>query len=120
MKNEDEKLEAELWETASNCDGEEKVDALIQLSYRSFNRGDHAESLALCETARDLYEALGAGANTSTLAHIYTGIGYSLNRLRRHTDAAAALDRAVVLYREIGSTEAVVQLRCEGDSWYDA
>ena len=120
MKNEDEKLEAELWELASNCDGEEKVDALIQLSYRSFNRGDHAESLALCETARDLYEALGAQANTSTLAHIYTGIGYSLNRLRRHTDAAAALDRAVVLYREIGSTEAIVQLRCEGDSWYDA
>ncbi|MSW40502.1 MAG: hypothetical protein F2844_05280, partial [Actinobacteria bacterium] len=67
MKNEDEKLEAELWDLASNCDGEEKVDALIQLSYRSFNRGDHAESLALCETARDLYEALGAQANTSTL-----------------------------------------------------
>jgi hypothetical protein len=55
MKNEDEKLEAELWDLASKCDGEEKVDALIQLSYRSFNRGDHAESLALCETARDLY-----------------------------------------------------------------
>ena len=50
MKNEDEKLEAELWEMASKADGEEKVDALIQLSYRSFNRGDHAESLALCET----------------------------------------------------------------------
>ena len=120
MKNEDEKLEAELWETASKAEGEEKVDALIQLSYRSFHRGEHAESLALCETARDLYEALGASANSSTLAHIYTGIGYSLNRLRRHSDAAIALDRAVVLYREIGSTEAIVQLRCEGDSWYDA
>ena len=92
MKNEDEKLEAELWETASKAEGEEKVDALIQLSYRSFHRGEHAESLALCETARDLYEALGASANSSTLAHIYTGIGYSLNRLRRHSDAAIAFD----------------------------
>ncbi|MEJ6574068.1 MAG: hypothetical protein QNL78_02940 [Actinomycetes bacterium] len=44
MKNEDEKFETELWETASKADGEEKVDALIQLSYRSFNRGDHVES----------------------------------------------------------------------------
>ena len=120
MKNEDEQLEAELWVKAGSQDSEEKVEALIQLSYMSYNRGDHAESLALCETARDCYEALGAKASASTLAHIYTGIGYSLENLKRHSDAAIAIDKAVEIYSEIGSPELLNVLRCEGDSWYNA
>ena len=120
MKNEDEQLEAELWVKAGSQDSEEKVEALIQLSYMSYNRGDHAESLALCETARDYYEALGAKASASTLAHIYNGIGYSLENLKRHSDAALAIDKAVEIYSEMGSPELLNALRYEGDSWYNA
>jgi tetratricopeptide (TPR) repeat protein len=74
----------------------------------------------LCETARDIYEALGAKANATTLAHIYTGISYSLESLRRHADAAIAIDKAAAIYSEIGSTEVLNALRAEGDSWFNA
>ena len=120
VQNEDEKLEAELWVKAGSQDSEEKVEALIQLSYMSYNRGDHAESLALCETARDCYEALGASASAATLAHIYNGIGYSLENLKRHADAALAIDKAAEIYTELGSPELLTALRYEGDSWYNA
>ena len=120
MNNEEEKEQAALWETASKSEGEEKVDALVKLSYHAFHRGDHDESLALCETARDEYEKLGAAANNSTLAHIYFGIGYSLRHLKRHADSALALDKSAALYRDMGSEEANHVMNEEGFSWYDA
>ena len=61
--NEEEKEEKELWQKATKAEGEERVDALIKLSYSAFGKGNHKESLALCETARDVYEAMGASAS---------------------------------------------------------
>jgi len=120
VKNEDEKEEAELWETASKSEGEEKVDALLQLSYNASGRREYVESLAFCETAKEVYEGLGALASNMKLAHIYFGIGHSLRNLKRATEAANALETSVQLYEGVGSEEAVHILNEEGDAWYEA
>ena len=118
--NEEEKEEKELWQKATKAEGEERVDALIKLSYSAFGKGNHKESLALCETARDVYEAMGASASSATLAHIYYGIAWSHNRLKQTEEALRAMDRSLSLYREIGSTEVVNALKSEGDFWFEA
>ena len=46
--------ETALWEKVRSAEGEEKAEALIQLSYYSSHRGAYQDSLTLCETARDI------------------------------------------------------------------
>ncbi len=120
MSKENEYSEDELWVRIKETEGAERVDTLLSLSYIAIHREDHKECLALCESARDLYESLGAEANTATLAHIYNGIGWSLKYLNRPIEAAHATERAVDLYREIGSGEVVNALRNEASCWHDA
>ncbi len=120
MSRENEYSEDELWDRIKETEGEERVDTLLSLSHIAIHRGDHKECLALCESARDLYESLGAKASNATLAHIYNGIGRSLKYLDRPIEAAHATERAVDIYREIGSGEVANALRNEAACWYDA
>ena len=112
--------EKDLWATFESSEGEDKAKALINLSYISAQRGDHRESLALCETARDICEFSNPIENKSFLAHIYFGIGYSLRGLKRFSDAALALEKSVLIYQEIGSEDANHILCEEGDAWMEA
>jgi tetratricopeptide (TPR) repeat protein len=117
---EDDRDEKELWEKVASDDGETKVEALLQLSYNASGRHEYKESLAFCETARDVYEELGAEASTLKLAHIYFGIGFSLRHLNRSFEAAGALAKSANLYQEIGVEDALHLLNEEGDAWYEA
>lgn len=118
--NEQEKKEKELWNTVANAQGEERVDALIELSYSAYGQGKHKESLALCETARDDYEKLGASASNATLAHIYYGIAWSLSGLDRQSEAVAAMEKSCELYKSVGTTEMIVNaLKSEGDFFWN-
>lgn len=117
--NQEEKEEKELWQKVASETGEEKVDALTQLSYRAFSKGDYEECLALCETARDEYEALGAEGSTSTLAHIYFGIACSNSRLSKHKEAIAAAKKCTSLYKSIGSSKFIDSLGMEGDLHFE-
>jgi tetratricopeptide (TPR) repeat protein len=119
VKEEEKEVKA-LWKTIANETGEEKVDALIKLSYRAFNSGNPKESLALCETAREEYEALGAAASATTLAHIYYGIACSQQKLKNNPEAIAAVQKSEEIYRELGSSEEIVMLKFEGDLWFDS
>jgi len=112
--------EAKLWENVASPDGDTKVDALLQLSYNAAGQEEYTEALAFCETARDVYEGLGASASNSKLAHIYFGIGFSLRHLNRPAEGAEALARSVKLYQEVGAEDALHILNEEGDSWYEA
>ena len=58
MREEDQD-EARLWESVASPDGDTKVDALLQLSYYASGRNEYKESLAFCETAKEVYEGLG-------------------------------------------------------------
>ena len=117
---EDEQEEAMLWETISSPDGDTKVDALLQLSYNASGRNEYKESLAFCETAKEVYEGLGVLASNLKLAHIYFGIGFSLRHLNRPAEGARALAKSVQLYQEIGAEDALHILNEEGDAWYEA
>jgi len=112
--------ETALWEKVRSAEGEEKAEALIQLSYYSSHRGAYQDSLALCETARDIYENLGPVRNEATLAHIYFGIGFSLRQLKRSRDAAFALGRSASIYQSMGSDEVLQVRNDEGDMWFEA
>lgn len=119
--NENEKEEQELWQQAAKAKGEERVDALLKLSYTAFGKGNHEECLALCETAKEEYEALGAAGSSTTMAHIYYGIAWSLHSLEKTDQAIEAMDKSLSLYREVGSAEQVVNaLKSEGDFWFKA
>jgi tetratricopeptide (TPR) repeat protein len=116
----EEQEEAKLWEKVASTDGEVKVDALLDLSYKASNRSEYAESLALCETAREVYEGLGATCSAMKLAHIYFGIGHALRHLKRPVEAAGALSKSATLYQEVGAEDAFHLLNEEGDAWYEA
>ena len=117
---EDEQEEVKLWVGVASSDGDTKVDALLQLSYNAAGRREYTESLAFCETAKEVHEGLGALASNMKLAHIYFGIGHSLRHLKRSTEAANALAKSGQLYEEIGSEDAIHLLNEEGDAWYEA
>lgn len=120
MSDETQPNEQELWKLISETEGEERAEVLVFLSYLARNKGDFRECLALCETARDLYEDAGSKIGNAALANVYKGISHSLRHLNRPADAAIAIDRTIDLYREIGSSEAITAIRNEASAWYDA
>ena len=115
-----EKRQQELWAQVSTCEGEEKVEALMELGHDAFHDGKHAESLALCETASQIYESMGAQASATCVGHVYRTIGWCLNELKRYPEAAAAAHRATEIYREINDSDLLKTLNEEGDYWYSA
>jgi tetratricopeptide (TPR) repeat protein len=117
---EGEQEDAKLWEGVASIDSDIKVDALLQLSYNASGRNEYKESLAFCETAKEVYEGLGVLASNMKLAHIYFGIGFSLRHLNRPAEGARALAKSVQLYQEIGAEDALHILNEEGDAWYEA
>jgi tetratricopeptide (TPR) repeat protein len=114
------KRKQELWAQISTCEGEAKVEALMELGHDAFHEGNHAESLALCETASQIYEAMGAQASATCVGHVYRTIGWCLNELKRYPEAAAAAHRATEIYREINDSDLFKTLNEEGDYWYSA
>jgi len=86
------------------------------LSARIYARGQYDEALALAETARDIYTELGAVAPADGLAQAYSAIGYNLNQLKRNSEAASAMSKAVDLLRESKSPLAI-DLACTLGEW---
>ena len=88
-----------MWEALPGSDGQEKAELLIQLAHQATHRGSSEEALALAETAREIYESMGATAADAALADAYVGIGHSLRKLHREEDALKAIGKAVDIYR---------------------
>ena len=89
-----------LWERIPETSGLERANTYYELSARIYARGQYDEALALAETARDIYTELGPVAPADGLAQAYSAIGYNLNQLKRNSEAASAMSRAVELLRE--------------------
>ena len=111
--------ESELWNKVATSDGLIKADALIEISYIRSRDQEYEDSLALCETAKDLYLEKSPESN-HRLAHIYYGIGHSLQNLQRSSEAAEALMQSALLLEKIGSEEALHTLNQVGDAWFEA
>lgn len=105
-----------LWDRIPTVTGLERANTFYELSARIYARGQYDEALALAETARDIYAELPT--ETDGLAQAYSAIGYNLNQLRRPTEAASAMSKAVDLLRSAQSPIAI-ELACQlGEWWY--
>lgn len=106
-----------LWERIPETTGLERANTYYELSARIYARGQYDEALALAETARDIYTELGAVAPSDGLAQAYSAIGYNLNQLKRNSEAAYAMSKAVELLRESKSPLAI-DLACTLGEWW--
>ncbi|NDE72218.1 MAG: tetratricopeptide repeat protein, partial [Actinobacteria bacterium] len=109
-----------LWERIPETEGADRASTYYELSARIYARGQYDEALALAETARDIYSELGSAAPTEGLAQAYSAIGYNLNQLKRMSEAATAMSKAVELLRENKSPMAL-ELACTlGEWWFNS
>ncbi len=106
-----------LWERIPETEGLERANTYYELSARIYARGQYDEALALAETARDIYAELGPVAPSDGLAQAYSAIGYNLNQLKRMSEAANAMSKAVELLRESKSPLAI-DLACTLGEWW--
>jgi tetratricopeptide (TPR) repeat protein len=106
-----------LWERIPETTGLERANTYYELSARIYARGQYDEALALAETARDIYTELGPVAPSDGLAQAYSAIGYNLNQLKRNSEAAYAMSKAVELLRESKSPLAI-DLACTLGEWW--
>lgn len=106
-----------LWERIPETQGADRASTYYELSARIYARGQYDEALALAETARDIYAELGAAAPREGLAQAYSAIGYNLNQLKRMSEAASAMSKAVELLRENKSPMAL-ELACTLGEWW--
>ena len=106
-----------LWERIPQTSGLERANTFYELSARSYARGQYDEALALAESARDIYAELGPIGTSDGLAQAYSAIGYNLNQLKRNSEAATAMSKAVEILRESKSPLAI-DLACTLGEWW--
>jgi len=106
-----------LWERIPETQGLDRANTYYELSARIYARGQYDEALALAETARDIYTELGSVIPSDGLAQAYSAIGYNLNQLKRMSEAANAMSKAVDLLRESKSPLAI-DLACTLGEWW--
>ena len=120
MSKENKPDEKELWKKIPSTQGADRADAYIELSHLAYDRGDHKAALALCQSAREIYEGLTTYVGTSQLLHVYEGITWSLRRLDRDAEAAQVALDAVVLLKEEDPAAATEMFRDAGRFYYAA
>ena len=120
MSKENKPDEKELWKKIPSTQGADRAEAFVELSHLAYDRGDHKAALALCQSAREIYEGLTTFVGTSKLLHVYEGITWSLRRLDRDAEAAQVALDAVVLLKEEDPLAATEMFRDAGRFYYAA
>jgi tetratricopeptide (TPR) repeat protein len=120
VSNNEKQDEKELWQRIPNTEGTERAETFVALSHLAYDRGDHKAALALCESAREIYEQLGAETSTSALMHVYEGITWSLRKLDRDEEAAELALHAVDILKENNPVEAADMMRDAGRFYFSA
>ena len=120
MSKENKPDEKELWKKIPSTQGADRAEAYIELSHLAYDRGDHKAALALCQSAREIYEGLTTFVGTSQLLHVYEGITWSLRRLDRDAEAAQVALDAVALLNEEDPLAATEMFRDAGRFYYAA
>ena len=100
MIDENPMTERQMWDALPHAVGEEKAELLLALCRQATFRNAGDEALVLAESAKEIYDSLGAAAANADLAEAYTGIGYSLKNLNRTAEAANTLEKAVEIHRQ--------------------
>ena len=112
--------EKELWASIPRSEGVDRAEHFVTLSHMAYERGDFKSALALCESARDIYESLQATVSTQALLHVYEGITWSLRKLDREVEAAELALHAVDVLKEDNPVDATDMLREAGRFFFTA
>ena len=120
MSKENKSEEKELWNKIPSTQGVDRADTFLELSHLAYKRGDHKATLALCQSAREIYEGLATLVSSSTLLHVYEGITWSLRRLDRESEAAQVALEAVAFLETENPAAATEMFRDAGRFYYAA
>ena len=120
MSRENKPDEKELWKLIPSTQGADRAETYVELSHLAYDRGDHKAALALCQSAREIYEGLTDFVGTTKMLHIYEGITWSLRRLDRDEEAAYVALDAVTLLKEDDPAAATEMFRAAGRYFYAA
>ena len=120
MNTENNPNEKELWASIPRSEGVDRAEHFVTLSHMAYDRGDFKSALALCESAREIYESHTAVVGTQALLHVYEGITWSLRKLDREKEAAELALHAVDVLKEDSPVDATDMLREAGRFFFTA
>ena len=120
MSTEKNSEEKELWASIPRSEGVDRAESFVTLSHMAYERGDFKSALALCESAREIYESFKAVVSTQALLHVYEGITWSLRQLDREKEAAELALHAVAVLKEDSPGDATDMLREAGRFFFTA
>ena len=120
MSTENNPDEKELWASIPRSEGVDRAEHFVTLSHMAYDRGDFKSALALCESAREIYESHKATVGTQALLHVYEGITWSLRKLDREAEAAELALHAVEVLKENNPVDATDMLREAGRFFFNA
>lgn len=115
-----EQRERELWLEVNQSEGAERARALSELSRIQWEKSNYKESLAFCESARDLYIEAGPENYLEELTDVNFGIMNNFDMLNRPREAAEAAGLVIELYKESSHPMLGELLRDQGNYWFAA
>jgi tetratricopeptide (TPR) repeat protein len=110
----------ELWQRAANNEGCIRADAYVALGRIAFDQGKFKESVALCETAKEIFEQVDGSEYQREIFEVNIGLSKNYERLERRQDAAQALGKAIEAAKVIEIEELDDLLRDQGRAWFAA
>jgi tetratricopeptide (TPR) repeat protein len=110
----------ELWQRAANNEGIIRADAYVALGRIAFDQGKFKESLALCETAKEIFELESVSEYEREIFDVNVGLSKNYEKLDRQQDAAKALGDAIEAAKSINIEELDDLLRDQGRYWFAA
>ena len=110
----------ELWQRAANNEGSIRADAYVALGRIAFDQGKFKESVALCETAKEIFEQVDVGEYQREIFEVNIGLSKNYEKLERRQDAAQALGKAIEAAKVIEIEELDDLLRDQGRAWFAA
>ena len=113
-------LTKELWQRAANNEGSIRADAYVALGQMAFDQGKFKESLAFCETAKEIFEQEGKSEYQREIFDVNMGISRNYEKLERSQEAAQAMGIAIEAAKVIEIEELDDLLRDQGRYWFSA
>jgi tetratricopeptide (TPR) repeat protein len=110
----------ELWQRAANNEGSIRADAYVALGRIAFDQGKFKESVALCETAKEIFEQVDVVEYQREIFEVNIGLSKNYEKLERRQDAAQALGKAIEAAKVIEIEELDDLLRDQGRAWFAA
>ena len=110
----------ELWQRAANNEGSIRADAYVALGRIAFDQGKFKASVALCETAKEIFEREGESEYQYEIFEVNIGLSRNYEKLERRQDAAQALGKAIEAAKVIEIDELDELLRDQGRQFFAA